>query len=71
MLKDVVSWLDYSVFDEVALVMFAACFAAIVVWTASLRKESTHRYSSIPLSDEVVDPIHQHTTSSTSDGRPN
>jgi cytochrome c oxidase cbb3-type subunit 4 len=56
MLKDVVSWLDYSVFDEIALVIFAICFFAIVVWALSLRRESTHRFGSIPLTDEVVDP---------------
>lgn len=71
MLKDVVSWLDYSVFDEVALVIFAACFIAIVAWTASLRRESTNRYGSIPLSDEVVDPRLQRNINPTSDGRPN
>ncbi|MBU6236182.1 MAG: hypothetical protein KGQ51_00045 [Planctomycetes bacterium] len=71
MLKDVVSWLDYSVFDELALVIFASCFVAIVAWTASLRRESTHRYGSIPLSDEVVDPRPQQNTNPSSNGRPN
>jgi hypothetical protein len=71
MLKDVVSWLDYSVFDELALVIFAGCFVAIVAWTASLRRESTHRYGSIPLSDEVVDPRPQQNTNPSSNGRPN
>lgn len=56
MLKDVVSWLDYSFFDEVALVIFAVCFGAIVVWAMSLRNETTHKYGSIPLTDDVVDP---------------
>jgi cytochrome c oxidase cbb3-type subunit 4 len=56
MLKDVVSWLDYSVFDEIALVIFAACFLAIVIWALSLRRESTNRYGAIPLTDDVVDP---------------
>lgn len=71
MLKDVVSWLDYSVFDEVALMIFAACFVAIVAWTASLRRESTNRFGSIPLSDEVVDPRIQANSKPTSDGRRN
>lgn len=56
MLKDVVSWLDYSFFDEVALLIFAACFVAVVIWALSLRRDTTHRYGSIPLTDDVVDP---------------
>ena len=71
MLKDVVSWLDYSVFDEVALLIFASCFIAIIAWTITLRRESTHRFGAIPLSDEVVDPKYQRNTKPTSDGSPN
>ncbi len=56
MLKDVVSWLNYAWFDEVALVIFATCFVAIVVWSLTLRKETVDRFGSIPLTDEVVDP---------------
>jgi hypothetical protein len=56
MLKDVVSWLDYSWFDEVALVIFACSFIAIVVGAMMLRKESVDRFGSIPLTDDVVDP---------------
>jgi hypothetical protein len=56
MLKDVVSWLDYSVFDEIALVLFAICFAAIVLWSMLLSRETTDRLGAIPLTDEVVDP---------------
>jgi len=36
MLKDVVSKLDYSVFDEIALVIFAVCFVAISFWAVML-----------------------------------
>jgi cbb3-type cytochrome oxidase subunit 3 len=71
MLKDVMSWLDYSFFDEVALVIFAACFVAIVVWALALRRESTHRFSSIPLSDEVVDPRSESNMNSSFNGKPN
>jgi len=56
MLKDVVSWLDYSVFDEIALVIFAASFIAVVIWALTLRRESTERFGAIPLTDDVVDP---------------
>jgi cbb3-type cytochrome oxidase subunit 3 len=56
MLKDVVSKLDYSFFDEVALVIFAICFVAISLWAITLRRSTVDRFSAIPLSDEVVDP---------------
>jgi len=56
MLKDVVSKLDYSVFDEVALVIFAICFLAICFWAVPLKRSTVDRFSAIPLSDEVVDP---------------
>jgi len=57
MLKDVVSKLDYSVFDEIALVIFALCFGAICLWALTLRRSTVDRFSAIPFSDEVVDPI--------------
>jgi len=56
MLKDVVSKLDYSVFDEIALVIFALCFGAICLWALTLRRSTVDRFSEIHLSDEVVDP---------------
>ncbi len=56
MLKDVISKLDYSSFDEVALTLFAVCFVCIVWATSKLRSESTTRFSNIPLSDGIVDP---------------
>jgi len=59
MLKDVVSNLDYSTFDEIALVIFASVFAVIIWGAFRLRKESTDRFSAIPLSDLVQDPIEQ------------
>jgi cbb3-type cytochrome oxidase subunit 3 len=69
MLKDVVSWLDYSFFDEVALIIFAVCFIAIVAWAMSLRKETTHKYGSIPLTDDVVDPKPSLSSQPTTAGR--
>jgi cbb3-type cytochrome oxidase subunit 3 len=57
MLKDVVSKLDYSTFDEIALVIFAVAFIAVIYGALRLRKESTERFSSIPLTDLVQDPI--------------
>ncbi|MDZ4852329.1 MAG: hypothetical protein SGI77_23830 [Pirellulaceae bacterium] len=57
MLKDVVSKLDYSNFDEIALVLFALSFGAIVWGAFRLSKEATDRFSAIPLSDAVQDPL--------------
>lgn len=71
MLKDVVSWLDYSFFDEVALLIFAACFVGIVVWALTLKRETTNRFGSIPLTDEVVDPKPTRNTHSIPEGRRN
>jgi cytochrome c oxidase cbb3-type subunit IV len=57
MIKDVVSKLDYSNFDELALVLFAGAFL-IIVWGAfRLSKDATDRFSAIPLSDVVQDPF--------------
>jgi cbb3-type cytochrome oxidase subunit 3 len=56
MLKEVVSKLDYSVLDQVALVIFALCLGAICLWALTLRRSTVDRFSAIPLSDEVVDP---------------
>lgn len=56
MLKDVVSKLDYSNFEEIALVIFGLSFLAIVWGALRLKPESTTRFSSIPIEDGVVDP---------------
>ena len=56
MLKEVVSQLDYSVFDEIALAIFACCFIGISVWAILLRRETADRYRAIPLTDDVIDP---------------
>jgi hypothetical protein len=56
MLKDVVSWLDYSFFDEVAVVMFAATFLAILWGVWRLRPDTAEQFGNIPIQDSVVDP---------------
>jgi len=56
MLKDVISKLDYSNFEEIALVIFGLCFLAIVLGVSRLKKNATDRFSSIPIEDSVVDP---------------
>ena len=57
MLKDVISKLDYSNFDEFALLLFAASFIAIVWGAFRLSKEAADRFSAIPLSDAIQDPV--------------
>lgn len=71
MLKDVVSWLDYSVFDEIALLIFAVSFVAIVIGALSLRRESTERFGAIPLTDDVVEPRTHRNAEPSVDRRPN
>jgi cytochrome c oxidase cbb3-type subunit IV len=56
MLKDLVSKLDYSDFDEIALVLFGVCFLAIVWGTTRLKQEAAMRFSNIPIEDTIVDP---------------
>ena len=56
MLKDVVSKLDYSNFEEIALVIFGLCFLAIVWGALRLKPDATKRFGSIPIEDAVVDP---------------
>jgi hypothetical protein len=56
MLKEVMGKLDYAVFDEIAVVIFALCFIAIVWGTLRLRSDSVERFSNIPIQDNVVDP---------------
>jgi len=56
MLKDVICKLDYSNFEEIALVIFGLSFLAIVWGATRLKREATDRFSSIPIEDSVVDP---------------
>ena len=56
MLKDVVSKLDYSSFEEIALVIFGLSFLAIVWGALRLKPDATMRFGRIPIEDRVVDP---------------
>jgi hypothetical protein len=48
--------LDYAMFDEIAVVIFAMSFIAIVWGALRLRPDSVERFSNIPIQDNVVDP---------------
>ena len=59
MIKDIIGWLDYSLFAEAALALFAGTFLIIFYGTFRLSREATDRFASIPLSDRVEDPRHE------------
>ncbi|MBX3420733.1 MAG: hypothetical protein KF752_04170 [Pirellulaceae bacterium] len=54
MVKDVVSWLDYSDLAQAALLMFVVTFAMIVYSTLRLSRTAVDRFASIPLDDDAV-----------------
>jgi cytochrome c oxidase cbb3-type subunit IV len=56
MLKDVISKIDFSLCDEVAVVLFAISFFAVIWGVFRLRSDSAERFSDIPINDHVVDP---------------
>jgi len=57
MIKDLVSWLDYSSIAEAALLLFVFTFLMIVYGAMRLSRSAAERFASIPLSDdEVKDP---------------
>ena len=53
MLKDVICKLDYSTFEEIALVIFGLCFFAICCQACRLTSEASSRFGSIPIDDLV------------------
>ncbi|MCC9600595.1 hypothetical protein LOC67_08480 [Stieleria sp. JC731] len=56
MIRDLVSYLDYSVCAEIALALFVGTFAMITFAALRLSKNATDRFASIPLSDQPQDP---------------
>jgi cytochrome c oxidase cbb3-type subunit 4 len=56
MIKDLLTSLDYSDCAELALALFVGAFAVIIYGTMRLSREASHRFASIPLSDQVEDP---------------
>ena len=53
MLKDVIGKLDYSNFEEIALVIFGLSFLAICWQAMRLRRDVSTQYSNIPV-DELA-----------------
>ncbi|MEO1526762.1 MAG: hypothetical protein AAFX06_15105 [Planctomycetota bacterium] len=57
MIRDLVCNLDYSIVAEVALPLFVGTFALIFYGAIRLSRQATDRFASIPLHDEIKDPI--------------
>lgn len=57
MIKDLVSALDYSDCAEAALLLFVVAFGLVSYGALRLSRDSSERFASIPLSDEVKDPF--------------
>ena len=57
MIRDIVSSLDYSACAEAALILFVAAFGLVLYGALRLSRQSSERFASIPLSDEVKDPF--------------
>lgn len=56
MIKDLVSYLDYSSCAEVALALFVGTFVLIFFGAFRLSSHATEKFASIPLSDRLEDP---------------
>ena len=56
MIKKLTSFLDYGVFAEIALAIFACVFVAIVIRTLMTRSETTTQQANIVL-DDTEEPI--------------
>ena len=52
MIKKLTSFLDYGLFAELALAIFAIVFIAIVIRTLLLKSETTRRQAAIVLGDK-------------------
>lgn len=52
MIKKLLSALDYGLFAEIALVMFAVVFIAIVVRTLFMKREDTKQQAEIVLDEQ-------------------
>ena len=57
MIKKLTGYLDYALFAEIALVMFALIFIAIVIRTLLLSRETTREQANIVLDDKTEEPI--------------
>ena len=56
MIKDVVSYLDYSTFQEIALAIFVTVFVAVTFRTLFIQRSKTDRMAMIPLDEGHKEP---------------
>lgn len=56
MIKDLVSFIDYSSCAEAALALFVGTFFLIFFGAFRLSSQATDKFAAIPLSDQVEDP---------------
>lgn len=57
MIRDLICQLDYSIVAEVALTVFVAAFLVIFYGTSRLSRNATDCFASIPLHDDIKDPV--------------
>lgn len=55
MIKQLTSFLNYGFFAEVALIIFAAVFVAIVIRTLMMKNELTDQQAKIVLDEQTKD----------------
>ncbi len=53
MIKELIEFLDYGLFAELALAIFALVFIALVIKTLTTRKEVTNQQAAIVLRDDL------------------
>jgi hypothetical protein len=56
MIKNLTNYLDYSVFAELSVVMFAIVFVSVVIRTLTTRSEITRQQADIVFGDKVEEP---------------
>lgn len=57
MIRDLICQLDYSIVAEIALTVFVVAFLVLFYGTNRLSRSATERFASIPLHDEIEDPV--------------
>lgn len=53
MIKALTSYLDYSIFAELSVVIFAVVFVAVVIRTVRIKKEIADHHANIVLGDQT------------------
>ena len=59
MFKDVLQQIDLALLMKTALVIFFACFVAVVFWALSRPRQLIQEWARLPLSSEDNAPAHE------------